>query len=268
MMKSQDKPTTNRPAWIGNLCEALAQAFEDENLSKDAHNQLADAMDEFTNRHLDRRAASDARTLLPMAFERAINSADDDDDAQTSPAWIAGLVEDLEAAFKDKRLPDDVRDALCTAVSDIENRYSPDVVVSKKPSLSIALERAINSNPDEDTEHDSDDELSDEDNKYTTAIATIITDPRTPEYIGKTLCTIMSSILDGRECKIKPRSLADLGELIAIVLEDDSLPDEVKRPFSDAATEVMNRLSQGDELESAWFRRYFEAATKRETSKA
>jgi uncharacterized protein (UPF0147 family) len=269
------KNQTNRPEWINKLCEALAEGLEDDRLPGYAFEALASVTDHMIyNRN--QRLMDDVRLLLPVTFERAINETENPDqpcdEANTSPAWIAGLVKDLEAAFKDKRLPVDVRDALCTAVSDIENRYSADVVVSQKSSLSIALERAINGNSDADTEHDTDedshDDLSDEDNKYTTAIATIITDPRTPEYIGKTLCTIMSSILDNTECKIKPRSLADLGELIAIILEDNSLPDAVRQPFSDAATEVMNQLAKDDEMGSAWFRRYFEAATKREASKA
>jgi hypothetical protein len=135
----------------------------------------------------------------------------------------------------------------------------------KVTKLIIAKIREIWTQGDKQAEEE--DDLSPEDSKYTSAIATIITDPRTPEYIGKTLCTIMSSILDGRECNIKPRSLADLGELIAIILEDNSLPHKVKEPFSVAATEVMNRLVTGDEMESAWFRKYFEAASKREAVK-
>lgn len=154
MMKSQEKQ--NRPAWIGKLCEALAEGLEDDRLTKGAYEGLASIADQLIYDGA-KNVSDDVRHLLPVFLERAINETENTGD-KNSPAWIAGLVEHLEAAFKDKRLPGDVRDALCRAVSDIENQYSADVVVSQKPSLSIALERAISSTEDEDSEDDEHDD--------------------------------------------------------------------------------------------------------------
>jgi hypothetical protein len=129
--------------------------------------------------------------------------------------------------------------------------------------LPLALERAISSQQDDD---DEDDELSDEDDKYASAISAIITDPRTPEYMASPLTTIMSNILNGEDGAVS-RKFAKIGDCVAAVIESKDVPDDLKRPLENAALEMMNRLNQNGEMEAAWFRCFFDSAVKREAAK-
>jgi hypothetical protein len=60
----------NRPHWIPRLCEALAEAFQDESLSDQAHNHLADATTEIIREYAS-NIVTETNTLLPAALARA-----------------------------------------------------------------------------------------------------------------------------------------------------------------------------------------------------
>jgi hypothetical protein len=99
---------------------------------------------------------------------------------------------------------------------------------------------------------------------YTAALYRVVSDLRTPRHLAEPLTIIISNVLDGTDGKLNPQPFANLGQLIAGILADESLPDTILRPIRDAATEVMNQLVEGDEMATAWYRQCFAKAIKRE----
>jgi regulator of RNase E activity RraB len=53
------------------------------------------------------------------------------------------------------------------------------------------------------------------------------------------------------------------GVLIARLLEDESLPKEIRDAIFDAAEKIMNELNEGDEMTVAWTKLYLDEALKR-----
>jgi hypothetical protein len=69
--QSDTKPS-QRPEWIGKLCEALADALADDRLPEPVFEALATAVDVATGEHI-KHISDHARRLMPDALERAIS---------------------------------------------------------------------------------------------------------------------------------------------------------------------------------------------------
>lgn len=63
------------PAWIAPLCNALADALEDEQLSEEARNRLTELVNDIDQQHTADYSTI-ARRMLPVALTRARVGAD------------------------------------------------------------------------------------------------------------------------------------------------------------------------------------------------
>jgi uncharacterized protein (UPF0147 family) len=287
----------NRHQWIDEFCEALARAFEDHALPSDAHNALSDAMDSITQTYLENSPSGDARTLLPLALKRAILAVTAQG-ATPPPAQREAL--DVQNVVRAERfeLVDDkgkVRAELFTrrgiadeanlrTVFSMRGKGRQDLqMVSDDETGEMAIRileagefypisfgvNLYPGHPEPMLEIGGSDEVGssymrlklDGDNA----------EPAIRLYDRNDVVRAMLKLSKDGTAIFEPfdaeaneiQGSDGTGVLIARLLEDESLPEEIRDAIFNAAEKIMNELNEGDEMTVAWTKLYLDEALKR-----
>jgi hypothetical protein len=216
--------------WIGRLCEALAEAFQDQSLDEDTFNNLSETVLNITQEHAS-DVVTETRVLLPVALARASGRERNAPPPQServaeyckqretqsddTHSHIENFVASLTGLLKNVSLPKDVSDQLTDAADAIINREGIKTESHIEAHLPYALMRIAARERDKENEDEASGEgrpgksdtyiirlqdikegdLPEADFGYVTALSKVVTDLRTPEEISVKLTDIMNEII-------------------------------------------------------------------------